>query len=64
MTAEQLNASFQRTGKGKKDFLKWAQAIGYKPTHGEVDRHLSGERKISRWAALAYTCYFITVKIN
>lgn len=62
MTAEQLKDRFKEVGKEKKDFLKWAAQIGYKPTHGEVDRHLSGERKISRWAALAYCAYFLTTK--
>lgn len=64
MTAEQLKQKFEEADKKPKDFLKWAEKIGYRPTYGEVDRHLSGERKVSRWAALAYSFYFLTIIKN
>ena len=58
MTAVELAQKFEEVGKKPTDFLKWAENVGYRPTYGEVDRHLSGERKISRWAALAYSFFF------
>lgn len=58
MTATELSNRFQEVGKKPTNFLKWAEKLGYRPTYGEVDRHLSGQRKISRWAALAYLWFF------
>lgn len=58
MTPSELRENFTASGKGNRDFIKWAESTcGVRFYSSEITKHKTG-KKISRWASGLYQIYF------
>lgn len=61
MKSEELKELFLKHEVKQIDFVKWANDMGINIRAGDVSRQVIGAVKISRFAQLAYRCYFASI---
>lgn len=61
ISEKELCDLFSHNEKSHGDFIRWCKTWGVKISRVDVSRHTTGKRKVTRFAQVAYLCYFSTL---